>query len=86
MEKIITAVNRLLQQEFEIDPELLKPEALLKEDLDLDSLDAVDMIVAIDHEFGIRIEEEQAKNLTTLKDIYDIIHKLINSRIEEINS
>jgi len=86
MEKIITAVNRLLQQEFEIDPELLKPEALLKEDLDLDSLDAVDIIVAIDHEFGIRIEEEQAKNLRILKDIYDIIHNLINSRVEEINS
>jgi len=86
MEKIITAVNRLLQQEFEIDPELLKPEALLKEDLDLDSLDAVDIIVAIDHEFGIRIEEEQAKNLRILKDIYDIIYNLINSRVEEINS
>ena len=79
MKKIITAVNQLLEQEFEIDPDLLKPEALLKEDLDLDSLDAVDMIVAIDHEFGLRIEEEQAKSLRTLKDIYDIIHDLAHS-------
>jgi acyl carrier protein len=76
MKKIIAAVNQLLEQEFEIDPALLKPEALLKEDLDLDSLDAVDMIVAIDHEFGIRIQEEEAKNLRVLKDIYDIIHNL----------
>ncbi|MBI9089275.1 MAG: acyl carrier protein [Desulfobacterium sp.] len=81
MEKIITAVNQLLEQEFEIDPDLLKPEALLKEDLDLDSLDAVDMIVAIDHEFGIRIEEEQAKNLRILKDIYDIIHDLATAEV-----
>jgi acyl carrier protein len=79
MEKIITAVNQLLEQEFEIDPELLKPEALLKEDLDLDSLDAVDMIVEIDHKFGVRIQEEQAKDLRVLKDIYRIIHDLVNA-------
>ncbi len=83
MKKIIAAVNQLLEQEFEIDPDLLKPEALLKEDLDLDSLDAVDMIVAIDHEFGIRIEEEQAKDLRILKDIYDIIHDLATARAGE---
>ena len=83
MKKIIAAVNQLLEQEFEIDPDLLKPEALLKEDLDLDSLDAVDMIVAIDHEFGIRIQEEEAKNLRVLKDIYDIIHNLATAGVGE---
>lgn len=85
MKKIITGVNKLLEEEFEIDPALLKPEASLKDDLDLDSLDAVDMIVAIDHEFGIRIQEEQAKELRILKDIYEIIHDLAHSRAEEIN-
>jgi acyl carrier protein len=86
MKKIIAAVNQLLEQEFEIDPDLLKPEALLKEDLDLDSLDAVDMIVAIDHEFGIRIQEEEAKNLRSLKDIYDIIRNLETARAGEADS
>ncbi len=76
MDDIIATVNRLLEDEFEIDAEFLKPEALLKEDLNLDSLDAVDMIVAIDHEFGVRIEEEEAKKIRVLQDIYDVIYKL----------
>ena len=76
MDDIIATVNRLLEDEFEIDAEFLKPEALLKEDLNLDSLDAVDMIVSIDHEFGVRIEEEDAKKLQVLQDIYDVIYKL----------
>lgn len=76
MDTIIKKVNNILEEEFEIDLELLKPEALLKDDLNLDSLDAVDMIVAIDHEFGVRIEENEAKNLQKLEDIYNMIHKL----------
>jgi len=81
MEKIIIKVNDLLEQEFEIDPNLLKPDALLKEDLGLDSLDAVDMIVEVDHQFGVRIDEEQAKSLRTLKDIYETIHGLVISQV-----
>jgi len=81
MEKIIIKVNDLLEQEFEIDPNLLKPDALLREDLGLDSLDAVDMIVEIDHQFGVRIEEEQAKSLRTLKDIYETIHGLVIKQV-----
>ena len=77
MERVIEVVNSVLEEEFEMDAELLKPEALLFEELGLDSLDAVDLIVMIDKEFGVRIEEEDARELKTLEDVYKIIVELL---------
>lgn len=80
MEEIKKVINTIMEDEFEIDPELIKPEALLGEDLGLDSLDAVDLIVAIDKELGVRIEEEEARNIRTLEDIYDKIAELLKNK------
>ena len=77
MDRIINIVNSVLEEEFEIDASLLKPEALLYEDIGLDSLDAVDLIVMIDKELGVRIEEDDAKALRSLNDVYMIIENLL---------
>ena len=71
--EIIQDLNEILEVEFEVPPDLLVPESLLGEDLELDSLDAVDLIVAIEKKFGCRIEEEKARQMKALKDIYDAI-------------
>lgn len=80
MDRIIKIVNQVLEEEFEIDAELLKPEALLIEDIGLDSLDAVDLIVMVDKELNVRIEEEEARELRTLDDVYQIIDKLLKKQ------
>lgn len=80
MDRIIKIVNQVLEEEFEIDADLLKPEALLFEDIGLDSLDAVDLIVMIDKELGVRIEEEEARAIRTLDDVYQIIDKLLKKQ------
>ncbi|MDT8379889.1 MAG: acyl carrier protein [Desulfotignum sp.] len=80
MGKISEIVNWVLEKEFEIDAELLKPEALLYEDIGLDSLDAVDLIVMVDKELGVRIEEEDARELRTLEDVYKIIEELLKEK------
>lgn len=77
MDRIISVVNSVLEEEFEIDANLLKPEALLYEDIGLDSLDAVDLIVMVDKELGVRIEEDDAKALRTLNDVYTVIENLL---------
>ncbi len=76
MDEIIEIVNKMLEEEFEIDPELLKPESLLYEDIGLDSLDAVDLIVLVDKQLGVRIEEDQARSIRTLEDVYNTIAAL----------
>ena len=77
MDKIVAAVNQMLEEEFEIDPALLKPEATLYEDIGLDSLDAVDLIVMLDKELGVRIEEDEARSIQTLGDVYRTIDGLL---------
>ena len=78
MDNIIEIVNAILEEEFEIEAEHLKPEARLSEDLELDSLDAVDLIVMVDQRLGVRIEEEDARTFIILKDVYRVIYKLLN--------
>lgn len=80
MDRIIEIVNSVLEEEFEIEPGLLRPEALLYEDIGLDSLDAVDLIVIVDKELGVRIEEEDARELRTLEDVYTIIGELLKEK------
>ncbi|MCG8632909.1 MAG: acyl carrier protein [Desulfobacterales bacterium] len=80
MERIVEIVNRVLEEEFEIEAPLLKPEALLYEDLGLDSLDAVDLIVMVDKELGVRIEEEEARSIRTLENVYEIIDELLKEK------
>ncbi len=80
MDKIIETINTVMVEEFEIDAGLLKPDALLYEDLGLDSLDAVDLIVMVDKELGVRIEEDEARSIRTLEDVYQIIHGLLKEK------
>lgn len=74
-EEIILKVNELLADEFEIAPEALKPEALLKDDLEIDSLDFVDIVVLVDREFGFKPQAEQLKAVKTLEDFYNYIEQ-----------
>lgn len=70
---VIDKVNNLLVEEFEIEQELLTPGASLKSDLEIDSLDFVDIVVLIDREFGFKPKAEELKTVKTLQDFYDYI-------------
>ena len=80
MDRIIKIVNQVLEEEFEIDPALLVPESLIREDMGLDSLDAVDLIVMVDKKLGVRIDEEQARSIRILEDVYKIINELLKGK------
>jgi acyl carrier protein len=59
----------------------LKPEASLRDDLDLDSLDGVDLIVAIEKKFHCRVDEEEARSIRTLNDIYESIVRTLREAV-----
>ncbi|MBQ4441417.1 MAG: acyl carrier protein [Bacteroidales bacterium] len=66
-------INRFLIEELEVNEEKLKPEARLKEDLGIDSLDFVDIVVIVDKLFGFKIKPEEMKTVKTLSQFYDYI-------------
>lgn len=73
--EIVTKVNEVLVDEFELDADAVKAEAHLFTDLELDSLDAVDLIAALEASFGHRVAEDDAKEVRTVGDVYDLIEK-----------
>ncbi|UCF94443.1 MAG: acyl carrier protein [Desulfobacterales bacterium] len=72
--EIIALINISLTEEFELKMEDLKPEALLFDDLELDSLDIVDMVVVLESAFQFKIrEEESIRQIRTLGDIHNFV-------------
>lgn len=74
-EEIIEKINEFLVDEFEVDENDIAPEANLKDTLELDSLDFVDLVVAIDESFGIKLVGEDFVNVDTLQNFYDLIER-----------
>ena len=72
-EEVIKTVNRFLVEEIEIEEDLLKEDALLKENLGIDSLDFVDIVVIVEKNFGFKIKPEEMKEVKTLGQFYDYI-------------
>ena len=58
--RVVREHVRVLVDEFELDEDQLTPEATLYEELDFDSLDAVDLIAALEREFGMKIDRQEA--------------------------
>jgi acyl carrier protein len=77
-EVIIEKINDFLIDEFEVETEDISPEANLKETLELDSLDFVDLVVAIESNFGVKLTGEDFVNVVTLQDFYHLIEKKLS--------
>ena len=75
-EEVLSAIADVLVSEFELDRAKLVPEARLFEDLDLDSIDAVDLVVRLQQQTGFKVKAEDFKAIRTLGDVADVIVKL----------
>lgn len=76
-ERIIADLDLIFIDQFELEPAKVVPEARLREDLDLDSLDAADMLVAIEKSFGIRLDDQIARQFRTVSDIHSYVRRLV---------
>ncbi len=76
-EVIVEKINYFLVDEFEVETDDIEPKANLKETLELDSLDFVDLVVAIEANFGVKLTGEDFLNVITLQDFYDLIETKI---------
>ncbi len=73
-DEIVKLTNKVFEESFEIDPEKLTPQAKIFDELGLDSLDIVDLIVALQKQFKVQIrEDERVRTIRTLEDVYNFI-------------
>jgi acyl carrier protein len=70
-------VADVLHEMFELDKESIKPEANLYTDLDIDSIDAVDLAVKLKEETGKRLQPEVFKAVRTVQDVVDALANLV---------
>lgn len=77
-QEIIEKTNVFLIEEYEKDPSLLKPESRLREDLELNSLDYMDLMVTIKRYFGVLPVAAEMNLVVTLGDFYDFIERKLS--------
>ncbi len=77
-EQIFTEIKAILIKLFELEEDKISPEATLFEDLELDSIDAVDVIVMLQKKTGKKIAPETFKSVKTVQDVVDAIYNLLH--------
>jgi len=70
-------VHEILVDEFELDPDDIRPGARLREDLELDSLDRVDLIVSLEKALDLRFGEDQVKGVETVGDLHACVKRVV---------
>ena len=72
---MVETIIDLLANQFRIDPATIDADTNIVEDLGADSLEIVDMLMAIEENFGITVSDEEALTLKTVKDVADFIEE-----------
>ena len=75
--EILERIRAIFSENFAIDPQCVTPEAHLFEDLDLDSIDAVDLAIKLQEMTGRRIKPEEFKTVRTVGDVIGAVESLL---------
>ena len=83
MEKreIVEKINQFLVEEFEVEPSKITAEANLRETLELDSLDYIDLVVVIESNFGFKVKPEDFISIATFQDFYDYVERQVGEKV-----
>ncbi|MFC4272527.1 acyl carrier protein [Sneathiella chungangensis] len=76
-DEIYDKLREYLEDMFEVPPELITPDAQLYDDLDLDSIDAVDLVVKLQDLTGKKIPPDEFRTVRSVGDVVDRVHALL---------
>ncbi|PWT78686.1 MAG: acyl carrier protein [Bacteroidetes bacterium] len=79
-EEVIGKINGFLSEEFEVDAEKITPGANLRQVLELDSLDYIDLVVVIENNFAFKVKPEDFVGIITFQNFYDYIISRVNTK------
>ncbi len=72
-------LQKFLMAHFDLRPEQVTASARLVDDLELDSLDAVDLVVRLEQETGVEIAEDELKSLETVQDVLSLLQRKLET-------
>ena len=78
--EIEAKVREFLIEDLEVEESAISPEANLKADLGIDSLDFVDIVVIVERKFGFKIKPEEMAGVTTLSQFCDYIQTKVGDK------
>ena len=77
--EVIEVINENMVKEFELDPAIMVPESHLVEDLEMDSLDFVDLVIVMQNAFDVKLRDDpNVRDIRTLGDLHNLILKKKN--------
>jgi acyl carrier protein len=86
-QEIIDRIRKVLVEEFELREEDLASDAALQENLGLDSLDSVDLVVALEKAFGFKVvratDEEQIRAIRIIEDIQSFVRQKLDAALTQ---
>jgi acyl carrier protein len=75
MEPVADRVKKIIVDQLGVEEDLVNPDASFVDDLGADSLDTVELVMALEEEFGIEIPDEDAEKITRVREAVDYIEK-----------
>jgi acyl carrier protein len=78
---IVEKINGFLVEEFEVEADKITAEPNLRETLELDSLDYIDLVVVIEGNFGFKVKPEDFASIVTFQNFYDYVINRVESKV-----
>jgi acyl carrier protein len=75
---VFNELRATLVELFELDPERITPDARLYDELEIDSIDAIDLMDRLRRQTGRKIDSDRFRSVRTVSDLVDTIHQLLN--------
>jgi acyl carrier protein len=79
-EDIFAKVKKIVTEQLEVEGDQVTPQASFAEDLSADSLDTVELVMALEEEFDIEIPDEEAEKITTVQDAVNYISSQVSAK------
>lgn len=79
-EEILSRITDVLVRSFDLNRDEIHPTTHLFEDLDLDSIDAIDLVVGLEEETGLDISEEELVQIRVVQDVVDLVYRRIGEQ------
>ncbi|WP_461833301.1 acyl carrier protein [Desulfothermus sp.] len=77
MSELLEKIKKIVSEQLDVDPEQVVPEASFVDDLGADSLDLTELIMAMEDEFDMEIDDEEAQKLRTVQDVINYIESKV---------